>query len=40
MKPKDIDHIVLICNDVNRTTDFYSKFLGKPIMKDDVQVAW
>lgn len=40
MKPKYIDHIVLIVKDVARTADFYSKFLGEPIMKDDVQVAW
>ena len=40
MKPKYIDHIVLICKDVNKTTEFYSKFLGKPIMRDNEQIAW
>lgn len=39
-KPKYIDHIVLIVKDVNRTAEFYSKFLGQPIQKDDVQVAF
>jgi len=35
-----IDHIVIIVNDVKRTADFYSKFLGKPIQMDKEQVAF
>ena len=40
MGPTYIDHIVLIIKDVNRTTGFYTHFLGAPILKDDFQVAW
>ena len=40
MKPTYIDHIVLIVKDINKTADFYSKFLGEPTQKDDEQVAF
>ena len=40
MKPKYIDHIVLICKDVERTYNFYKYFLGEPEQKDKEQVAW
>ena len=35
-----IDHIVLMIMDIEKSTDFYSKFLGKPIFKDKDQVAF
>lgn len=40
MKPKFIDHIVLIVKDVKRTADFYSRFLGKPLQLEKEQVAF
>lgn len=40
MKPKFIDHIVIIVRDVKSTADFYSWFLGKPIQIDKEQVAF
>ena len=30
MKPKFIDHIVIIIKDIKKTEKFYNKFLGKP----------
>ncbi|OGZ66679.1 MAG: hypothetical protein A3C50_02215 [Candidatus Staskawiczbacteria bacterium RIFCSPHIGHO2_02_FULL_43_16] len=40
MIPKYIDHIVLIVKDVNKTSEFYIKFLGKPELKNDEEVAF
>ena len=40
MKPKFIDHIVLIVKDIVETEKFYSKFLGKPIQLEKEQVAY
>lgn len=40
MKPKYIDHIVLIVKDVEATAKFYSTFLGEPIQKDKEQVSY
>jgi len=40
MKIEFIDHIVLVVKDVNKTENFYSKFLGKPISKDEYYVAY
>ena len=40
MKPKFIDHILIIVKDVKRTEEFYSKILDEPIHKDDYSVAW
>ena len=40
MKPKFIDHIVLIVKDVKETEKFYSAFLGKPEQLDKEQVAY
>jgi len=40
MKPKFVDHIVIIVKDVKRTADFYSSFLGEPIQMDKEQVAF
>lgn len=40
MKPKFIDHIVLIVRDVKETEKFYSSFLGEPEQLDKEQVAY
>lgn len=40
MKPKFIDHILIMVKDVRKTEEFYSKILGEPIHKDDYSVAW
>ena len=40
MQPKYIDHIVLICKDVEVTHNFYKHFLGEPEMKGKEEVAW
>lgn len=40
MKPKFIDHIVIIVKDVRATERFYTAFLGKPIQSDKEQVAY
>ncbi len=40
MRHKFIDHIVLIVRDIKRTASFYGKFLDKPIMQDNKQVAY
>jgi catechol 2,3-dioxygenase-like lactoylglutathione lyase family enzyme len=40
MQPKYIDHIVLVCKDVETTYNFYKHFLGEPEHKDKEQVAW
>ncbi len=40
MKPKYIDHIVLICKDVEITHNFYKPFLGEPELKTKEEVAW
>jgi len=39
-KPKFIDHIVIMVEDIERTASFYGKFLGEAIMKDEEQVAY
>lgn len=40
IKPRLVDHIVLMVSDVNRTKDFYSKIFGSPIHEDDDSVAY
>ena len=40
MIPKYIDHIVLVCKDVEVTYKFYKNFLGEPTQKDKEQVVW
>jgi len=40
MKIESIDHIVLMVRDVEKTAEFYSKFLGKPIFQGKDQVAY
>jgi len=40
MKPKSIDHILLMVSNVKKTEKFYVKILGKPIYKDQNSVAW
>lgn len=40
MKLKIIDHIVLLVKDLEKTEIFYSKFLGKPIDKNKIQIAY
>ena len=39
MKPKFIDHILIIVKDVKKTEEFYSKILGKPIHKDEYSLS-
>ena len=40
MELQYIDHIVIIVQDIEKTENFYSHFLGKPIQKDSEQVAY
>ena len=40
MKPKFIDHIVIVVKDIKRTEWFYSKFLGEPIRVGKEQVVY
>ncbi len=40
MKPKFIDHIVLIVQDVQKTAEFHIQFLGEPIQRAKEQVAF
>ncbi len=40
MTPRFIDHIVIIVKDIEKTTEFYSKFLGEPDSKDAEQVMF
>ena len=40
MQPKFIDHMSLIVKDLSRTEEFYSKFLGKPILRDETLVVY
>lgn len=35
MKFNFIDHLSLIVRDLSQTEEFYSKFLGKPILRDE-----
>lgn len=35
-----IDHIVLVVQSVETTTQFYTRFLGEPEFVDDEQVCW
>lgn len=35
-----LDHITLMVKDVEKTEEFYSKFLGEPIFKDKDSVAY
>lgn len=40
LKPKFIDHVVIMVKNVYKTETFYSKFLGKPLSKDKYSVAY
>ena len=40
MGPKFIDHISLIIKDLERTEQFYSKFLGKPILRNETLIIY
>lgn len=40
MQPQLIDHIVIVVKDVEKTADFYSKFLGEPTTRDKEQVVY
>jgi glyoxylase I family protein len=35
-----VDHIVLIISDVNRSKEFYSKFLGKPDFEEKESISY
>lgn len=39
-KPKFIDHVVIIVKDIEKTADFYGKFLGEPVTKDKEQIVY
>ena len=40
MKPSFLDHIVLIVKDLQKTKDFYSKFLGTPEEKYSDSISY
>lgn len=40
MQPTFIDHISLIVSNINRTEQFYSKFLPRPIIHDETMVVY
>ena len=40
MKINHIDHIVLMVKNVDKTANFYSKFLGKPLHQDKDSVSY
>ncbi len=40
MKPSFLDHIVVIVSKLDRSEEFYSAFLGKPLHRDQYSVAY
>ena len=40
MQPQFIDHLSVIIKDLNRTEEFYSKFLGNPILRNERLVVY
>ena len=40
MKPNFIDHLSLIVKDLDRTEEFYSKFLGNPILRNETLLIY
>ena len=40
MKPNFIDHVSLIVRDLSKTEEFYSKFLGSPVLRNDNLVVY
>ncbi len=40
MKPDFIDHMSLIVRDLDKTANFYSKFLGEPILRNENLVIY
>jgi len=40
MKPKFLDHVVLIVADIPRTINFYNSFFGRPVSADENSVCY